>query len=68
MSNDIAEIERVWEAHTAAEFVSADVEATMATMTDDPVVLHVPTSIGARGLRRCAVSTPTISSATRPGT
>jgi carboxymethylenebutenolidase len=49
MSMDIAAIEQVWEAHTAAEFVSADVEATMATMTDDPVVLHVPTSIGARG-------------------
>jgi carboxymethylenebutenolidase len=49
MSINIAEIERVWEAHTAAEFVSADVDATMATMTDDPVVLHVPTSIGARG-------------------
>jgi carboxymethylenebutenolidase len=49
MSRNIAEIVRVWEAHTAAEFVSADVDATMATMTDDPVVLHVPTSIGARG-------------------
>ena len=49
MSIDIAAIERVWEAHTAAEFVSADVDATMATMTDDPAVLHVPTSIGARG-------------------
>jgi carboxymethylenebutenolidase len=49
MSANIAAIERVWEAHTAAEFVSADVDATMATMTDEPVVLHVPTSIGARG-------------------
>jgi carboxymethylenebutenolidase len=49
MSTNIAEVVRVWEAHTAAEFVSADVDATMATMTDNPVVLHVPTSIGARG-------------------
>ena len=49
MSMDITAVERVWEAHTAAEFVSADVEATLATMTDDPVVVHVPTSIGARG-------------------
>jgi len=49
MSANIAAIERVWEAHTAAEFVSADVDAAMATMTDEPVVLHVPTSIGARG-------------------
>ena len=42
-------MERTWNAHTAAEFVTADVDATMATMTDAPVVLHVPTSIGARG-------------------
>jgi carboxymethylenebutenolidase len=49
MGTSIAENERVWEAHTAGEFVSADVDATMATMTDDPVVVHVPTSIGARG-------------------
>jgi hypothetical protein len=33
MYMNIAAIERVWEAHAAAEFVSADVDATMATMT-----------------------------------
>lgn len=49
MSTNIAANERVWDEHTAAEFVLADVDATMATMTDDPVVLHVPTSTGARG-------------------
>jgi carboxymethylenebutenolidase len=43
------ETERVWDAHTAAEFVTQDVDATMATMTDDPVVVHVATSVGARG-------------------
>jgi hypothetical protein len=36
-------------AHTAAEFATSDVEATMATMTDDPTVLHVSTSVGAHG-------------------
>jgi carboxymethylenebutenolidase len=45
----VAELERVWEAHTTAEFVTCDVAATMATMADDPVVVHVPTMIGARG-------------------
>jgi len=41
--------EQVWDAHTAAEFVTCDVEATMATMTADPTVVHVSTSVGARG-------------------
>jgi carboxymethylenebutenolidase len=41
MSVNIAANEQVWEAHRAAEFVSADVDATMATMTEDPVVLQV---------------------------
>jgi len=49
VSGDAATSEQVWDAHTAAEFVTSDVEATMATMTDDPTVLHVSTSVGARG-------------------
>jgi carboxymethylenebutenolidase len=49
MSGDSAMSEQVWDAHTAAEFVTSDVEATMATMTDNPTVLHVSTSVGARG-------------------
>jgi carboxymethylenebutenolidase len=39
----------VWEAHTGAEFDTSDVDATMATMTQDPVVLHAPTGMGSRG-------------------
>jgi len=46
---DLAATEETWDAHTAAEFVTADVDATMATMTDNPTVLHVPTSVGAHG-------------------
>lgn len=42
-------IEEVWDRHTKAEFVDTDVDATMATMTDDPCVVHVATSVGARG-------------------
>ncbi len=48
-TSDVTAAEHVWDAHTAAEFVTADVDATMATMTDDPVVIHVPTMVGARG-------------------
>jgi carboxymethylenebutenolidase len=40
---------RAWEAHTAAEFVTRDVDATMRTMTDNPTVLHLPTGMGAIG-------------------
>ena len=46
---DTTAIEEMWDRHTAAEFATADVDATMETMTDDPSVLHVATSIGARG-------------------
>ena len=35
--------------HMAAEFALHDADATMETMVDDPVVLHVPTSIGGKG-------------------
>ena len=48
MSINIAAIERVAGAHTV-EFVSAEVEATLVRLTDEPVVLHVPISTGARG-------------------
>ncbi|HEX4287451.1 MAG TPA: nuclear transport factor 2 family protein [Trebonia sp.] len=41
---------RQWEAHTTAEFVTRDVDATMRTMTDDPTVLHLPTGMGGVGL------------------
>jgi carboxymethylenebutenolidase len=49
MTRDTSEVERIWVAHTAAESVTADVDATVATMTDDHLVVHVPTSVGARG-------------------
>lgn len=44
-----AELERVWEEHTAGEFRTLDLDATMATMAHAPEVLHVPTAMGARG-------------------
>lgn len=39
----------VWERHTAAEFEAADIEATMATMSSDPFVNHVPVMTGGSG-------------------
>lgn len=44
-----------WEKHTASEFETADIDATMATMTDDPHVNHVPVmtgGVGREGVRR----------------
>ncbi|MBO3676146.1 nuclear transport factor 2 family protein [Streptomyces sp. NEAU-YJ-81] len=40
---------RQWQAHTRAEFVTRDVDATMRTMSDNPAVLHVPTGMGGTG-------------------
>lgn len=39
----------VWEAHTAAEFQYKDADRTIATMTDNPVLVHVPVGTGASG-------------------
>jgi carboxymethylenebutenolidase len=39
----------VWEAHTAAEFEQKDADAAVATMTDHPVLIHVPVGTGATG-------------------
>ncbi|MGW8554320.1 nuclear transport factor 2 family protein [Streptomyces tubercidicus] len=43
------ERERVWELHTSSEFDTLDLDTTMATMSEAPEVLHVPTAMGARG-------------------
>jgi carboxymethylenebutenolidase len=37
------------DAHTAAEFETHDIEATMATMSGNPHVTHVPTMTGGKG-------------------
>ncbi|MGH7629507.1 MAG: hypothetical protein ACREOF_08950 [Gemmatimonadales bacterium] len=42
---------KMWERHTAAEFTTKSVEATIATMTADPVVNHVPVMTGGVGYR-----------------
>lgn len=45
----VRELERLWEEHLAGEFSTKDVEATLATMTDDAIVDHVPVHSGGRG-------------------
>ncbi len=39
----------VWESHTAAEFEHKDADAAIATMTENPVLIHVPVGTGATG-------------------
>jgi carboxymethylenebutenolidase len=46
--NDLA---ATFDAHTKAEFEDLDLEATMATMTGDPYVHHVPTITGGSGIK-----------------
>lgn len=45
----VFDLASLWEAHTAYEFASRDVDATMATMVDEPYVNHVPTMTGGVG-------------------
>ncbi len=39
----------VFDAHVGAEFETKDVDATMATMADNPYVWHVPSKMGGDG-------------------
>lgn len=43
------DLSALWEAHTAHEFNTRDTEATLATMTDDAYVNHVPVMTGGHG-------------------
>ena len=42
-------IESLWEAHTTAEFAHRSADEALATMTEHPTVIHVPTMMGGRG-------------------
>ena len=46
----MSELAATFDAHMQAEFQDLDLEATMATMTDDPYVHHVPTITGGNGM------------------
>jgi carboxymethylenebutenolidase len=43
------EMEKVWAEHIRHEFVTKDVEATLATMVNDASVNHVPIGSGGKG-------------------
>jgi carboxymethylenebutenolidase len=47
--SDGPDLAQVFDDHVAAEFVDLDLDATMATMTDDPYVNHVPVMTGGVG-------------------
>ena len=49
-ATDGPDLGAVFDNHVAAEFVDMDLEATMATMTDDPYVNHVPVMTGGVGV------------------
>lgn len=44
-----SEMIRLWERHTELEFATKDAVATVATMTPDNYVNHVPVMTGGRG-------------------
>ena len=45
----MSDLAATFDAHVQAEFQDLDLEATMATMTDEPYVHHVPTITGGNG-------------------
>ena len=45
----IYDLSSLWDAHTACEFATRDVDATMATMVAEPYVNHIPTMTGGVG-------------------
>ncbi|GAA0507819.1 ester cyclase [Saccharopolyspora thermophila] len=49
MTSNPTDLGALFDEHVADEFVAKDVAATMATMTDHPVVNHVPTTAGGAG-------------------
>ena len=49
MTSDPKGLGALFDAHTAAEFETRDIEATMATMSASPHVTHVPTMTGGHG-------------------
>ena len=45
------DLEKAWEEHLALEFMTKDVDATMATMVSQPYVNHIPTVTGGTGYK-----------------
>ena len=49
------QLEQLWAEHLAGEFVTKDVEATLATMVEDASVNHMPVNTGGRGKEQLRV-------------
>jgi hypothetical protein len=49
MSSSTHDLSAIFDEHVAHEFVAKDVAATMATMTAEPFVNHLPTMMGGVG-------------------
>lgn len=54
MSNTTHDLSAIFDEHVAHEFVAKDVAATIATMTAEPFVNHVPTMMGGVGADKVA--------------
>ena len=54
MSENAHDLSAIFDEHVADEFVAKDVAATMATMTEEPFVNHVPTMMGGVGADQVA--------------
>ena len=54
MSEGTYDLGAIFDEHVADEFVAKDLTATMATMTSDPFVNHVPTMMGGVGRAQVA--------------
>jgi len=50
MNTRTYDLSAIFDEHIAGEFVAKDVAATMATMTKNPYVNHVPTMMGGAGV------------------
>ena len=66
--DEIPDIATVFDDHVAAEFVTRDLDAAMATMAPDPYVYHVPSMAGGDGYDDVRASTARTSSANGPRT
>jgi carboxymethylenebutenolidase len=49
------ELQQIWAEHIKGEFVTKDVEATLATMVPDAYVNHMPVNTGGRGVEQLRV-------------
>ncbi|MGH9886641.1 MAG: dienelactone hydrolase family protein, partial [bacterium] len=47
----VFDLEAIWDAHLACEFVRRDADATLDTMSSEPYVNHIPTLTGGVGRR-----------------